>query len=551
MGAVAGREPAAARVAGWLERAFNPIMVKELRASMRGSRFFIAHLTLLTLFACGLLLIFAAVTSSQGGSGPRDPSVVGSKVFLITQLIHLGVVLIVIPGLAATSITGEREMLTHDLLLSTTLTARQIVWGKFTASMTQTFTLFVSMIPLVGLCFLYGGVTMYQIVANYVFLFALSALMIIFALGVSASARSTPRAVASIYGLTTFLVVIAGVLLVSSTDSAFVQEMALAYGFLSPGETTHGGVSAFERIMYIHLVPGFSWAALFALFFINAVNRLKPLYANRSTNLRIYFAAVVAGACFLTITGLYMEVPPSTYVYDRATCLMSYCMTLLSAALMAALFACEEPILPPGLAAEVASLRGPRRLLRLLYPGSGSGAAFAFASIGILTVLSFAALVPYTEGFARGAWSGFPEIYPLGSALSTVLVWTFFCVTLARMLAVVLVGRPLLIRSILVTAAIFLSVFPLVHWAVAHSIERNELDPDPRHGPLTLALSPAAAILSALELAARRRDFPLLAGSMPIPALFTMLYLAAGTALLIIGERAFGRLRRLHLKRGR
>ena len=30
------REPLHARVAGWLEQAFNPIMVKELRASLRG-----------------------------------------------------------------------------------------------------------------------------------------------------------------------------------------------------------------------------------------------------------------------------------------------------------------------------------------------------------------------------------------------------------------------------------------------------------------------------------------------------------------------------------
>ena len=155
------REPLHARVAGFLEHAFNPIMLKELRASLRGLRFFISHIVILSLFALGLLLAFLAMMPSRPGGydDPGDPSAVGRNVYLITQLLQLGVAFLVVPGLAATSISSERESLTHDLLLTTTMTARQIVWGKFTAAMTQAFTIFVSMVPLVSLCFLFGGVT--------------------------------------------------------------------------------------------------------------------------------------------------------------------------------------------------------------------------------------------------------------------------------------------------------------------------------------------------------------------------------------------------------
>src|SRR5205814_2336868 len=107
-------------------------------ASLRGARFFIAHLTILSIFACGLLLTFAGEMSmrmGRYGEWGGDPSRVGRSVYLITQLLHLAVVFLVVPGLAATSISGERERLTHELLISTTMTARQIVWGKFTAAM--------------------------------------------------------------------------------------------------------------------------------------------------------------------------------------------------------------------------------------------------------------------------------------------------------------------------------------------------------------------------------------------------------------------------------
>src|SRR5581483_5783878 len=193
-----------ARLAGLLELAFNPIMLKELRASLRGTRFFVSHLVILCLFAAGLILAFLILIPSRPGSydDPGDPSSVGRDVYRITQLLQLGVAFLVVPGLAATSISSERESLTHDLLLTTTMTARQIVWGKFTAAMTQAFTIFVSMLPLVSLCFLFGGVTVYQILANYTFLFALSTVMIAYALSMSASARTTQRAVGSVYGLT-------------------------------------------------------------------------------------------------------------------------------------------------------------------------------------------------------------------------------------------------------------------------------------------------------------------------------------------------------------
>jgi ABC-type transport system involved in multi-copper enzyme maturation permease subunit len=531
-------------VAGLLERAFNPIMLKELRASLRGLRFFISHLVILCLFAAGLLIAFIAMIPTRPGGydDPGDPSVVGRRVYLITQFLQLAVAFLVVPGLAATSISSERESLTHDLLLTTTMTARQIVWGKFTAAMTQAFTIFVSMVPLVSLCFLFGGVTVYQILANYAFLFALSTVMIAYALSMSASARTTQRAVGSVYGLTLLGGGVIWILLAGLWDSKFLLGFGVAYGFIPPVEAGRYELDPADRVIYIHLVPGFLWAALTSLFFINATNRLKPLFANRSTPLRIYFLAVLYSAGALVAVVLYHSLPPKSPADDRSYAMMAYAIVSLTASLLGALFACEEPF-PSVLGASPA---GRSWLARLLLPGSASGAAFTVAATAVFLALSLGAFQGYTSQFDRGAWTGWPEVAPLASAFLMVLAWTWFTSMFARYLAAIMPERPMLLRTILVLTCLFLALFPLVHWAIAEAIDRNVLDENRQHGPVTLALSPVMAILSSLDLRAGRREFPLYASSLKIPVAlaFLVFSLGAGSALLALGNRARARLKR-------
>jgi ABC-type transport system involved in multi-copper enzyme maturation permease subunit len=543
------REPLHARVAGLLERAFNPIMLKELRASLRGLRFFMAHLIILCLFAAGLLIAFVAMIPSRPGgyNDTGDPSDVGRQVYLITQFLQLGVAFLVVPGLAATSISSERESLTHDLLLTTTMTARQIVWGKFTAAMTQAFTIFISMVPLVSLCFLFGGVTVYQILANYAFLFALSAAMIAFALSMSASSRSTQRAVGSVYGLALLGGGLIWLLLYEFRRSPLLSGFLVAYGFIPPADASgFGPLTTADRVIYIHLVPGFLWAVTTSLFFINATNRLKPLFANRSTPMRIYFLAVVFGAGAVISLLFYHSMPPTSPPDERSFAVMAYAVVSLTASLLGALFACEEPFPSMMGAQSPAPTGGRRRALWLFEPGSDSGASFTILSMGLFLAVSYAVFLPFTRGFARGAWEGSTDGFALVAALLMVFCWTFLTSMLARFLAALLPDRPMLLRTILVLTCLFLALFPLVHWAIGEAIDRDVLDQERKHGPVTLALSPVMAILSALDLRAGRREFPLYAGSAPIPvvAAFAVFSLSAGVLFLWLGNRSRAKLQR-------
>ena len=68
------------------------------------------------------------------------------------------------PAITAGSISGERERQTLDLMLSTKMTPLQIVLGKLAASMSTMILLIVSSFPILALVFVYGGVTVKDIV---------------------------------------------------------------------------------------------------------------------------------------------------------------------------------------------------------------------------------------------------------------------------------------------------------------------------------------------------------------------------------------------------
>jgi hypothetical protein len=122
-----------------------------------------------------------------------------------------------------------------------------------------------------------------------------------------------------------------------------------------------------------------------------------------------------------------------------------------------------------------------------------------------------------------------------------VLVWAGFCASFARMLACAWPDRPLLVRTVLVVAAVFLAAAPLVHWGIAQEFRRSDADRTGLHGPWTLMLSPAAAVLAALDLSQYRRDFPLLCLGAPIPALYAGAAAAATGLFLAVGNRMLRR----------
>jgi ABC-2 type transport system permease protein len=143
----------------------NPVLVKELRGRMRGSRAFVLLTIFLTLLSLGAGLVYVAYRSSQSPVGSLESrQVFGKAMFGVVAGLELLIVSFTAPALTAGSISSEREHQTYDLLRVTLLPARLLVLGKFASGFVYLLLLLFAALPLQSLAFLFGGVAVEEVV---------------------------------------------------------------------------------------------------------------------------------------------------------------------------------------------------------------------------------------------------------------------------------------------------------------------------------------------------------------------------------------------------
>lgn len=145
----------------------NPVLLKELKVRMRGWRAAgIIALYLLILSMVALFIIYTTFMNPYGSS--IDPQVsVGAYTGL--AVIQFILIMFIVPALTAGAIAGEREKQTLDLVLCTKLKPISIVMGKLFASTSQTLLLIVSSLPLFSLVFLFGGISIKEVIQLFGF----------------------------------------------------------------------------------------------------------------------------------------------------------------------------------------------------------------------------------------------------------------------------------------------------------------------------------------------------------------------------------------------
>ncbi|MGQ9824453.1 MAG: ABC transporter permease, partial [Desulfotomaculales bacterium] len=149
----------------------------------------------------------------------------------LTQLVLLG---FVVPGLTAGVISGERERQTLNVLLTTRLTPRQIIWSKLVSACAFVVLLVTATLPLYSIVFMYGGIAPAQVLG--VFGFYLVTIFLFGCLGVACSSffKRTGVSTVTAYGLAFALAAGTGFLAVFLHEMKWLQ----ARGGISP-ETWH------------------------------------------------------------------------------------------------------------------------------------------------------------------------------------------------------------------------------------------------------------------------------------------------------------------------
>lgn len=163
-------------------RAFwaNPVVVRDLRAQMRGTKsywFQGAYLLLLGILAISGYAQATGqnLTSLQGADVARSVSIVeaqdrleGFYYFIFLTLAAL--ITLIAPALTAGSVIGERQRQSLDLLITTPLTAGELLIGKMLSSIAFLGLLLALSLPASALCVLLGGATLGDVFRIYVLL---------------------------------------------------------------------------------------------------------------------------------------------------------------------------------------------------------------------------------------------------------------------------------------------------------------------------------------------------------------------------------------------
>jgi ABC-type transport system involved in multi-copper enzyme maturation permease subunit len=139
----------------------NPVLARELRGRIRGTRALVLLVVYLLITGLVTLLVYAAVASSFSGgiNNPEAGRDIGKGIFLTVMAATLIQVCLITPSLTAGTISGEKERQTYDLLITTLLSPLQIALGKLAAALAFAMLLIFAALPMAGLSFLFGGVS--------------------------------------------------------------------------------------------------------------------------------------------------------------------------------------------------------------------------------------------------------------------------------------------------------------------------------------------------------------------------------------------------------
>jgi ABC-2 type transport system permease protein len=197
----------------------NPIIIKELRSRMRGSRAFITLTgALLLMGIVGYTLYRMTLATSQYNSSPISPQI-GQMLFTGLAFIELIIIAAVTPAITAGEVSGEKEKQTYEMLLATPLTPTSILSGKLIAALSYVFLLIFAAVPMASLVFVFGGVSFRDMLKAWIALLVIAILFGVIGLFFSSLSNRSGRATVLSYLTVSllifgplFIAVLAGVL---------------------------------------------------------------------------------------------------------------------------------------------------------------------------------------------------------------------------------------------------------------------------------------------------------------------------------------------------
>ena len=145
----------------------NPVAVRLVQSASRRPRHFYIRATYLGVLIVTLLYALAANTPGFDEMSFRQLATAGAQAFTIVAYLQIGLIAVLAPVFMAGAIAQEANPKTWDILLSTPLSAAQIVLGALLGRLFFILALLFSSLPLFAITQYFGGVPGSSIFASY------------------------------------------------------------------------------------------------------------------------------------------------------------------------------------------------------------------------------------------------------------------------------------------------------------------------------------------------------------------------------------------------
>lgn len=348
---------------------FNPILVKEVRQTLRGRSFGWTFLTLVVIVAIiGAMIVLNDETNPSSQLGT-------SFTTLLIWLLGIGMIVIV-PLQAFQSLGNEWEAETYDQLTLSGLTPSQIAGGKLLSAALQSTLMLSAFLPFIALGFLMRGVDLAAVLVVLLLMFCVSLWGSAVALAVSSMSRSRSLRVVLyvLLGLATF----GGVGAVANFGAMILRDPAVL------------GDRDFVSIFVSLLLGGFCVAAVAHAF---GCGQLAHPEENSATPLRV----ITAISSIILISWLGTAAAMG-WMHPEGAQGVGAAMTVVAAA-MSMLWSADRQRLGRRVAFDLSNPRSrARRTPSMLLPGGSRGTQFSYLLIGLI-----AAFVIFAD--SRGSFS--------------------------------------------------------------------------------------------------------------------------------------------------
>lgn len=205
-------------------RGLNPVLDRELRQRSRGARWMVL-ISIFLLMALGVLyLTYYAETYDDNYYNYQDPVealnlTVGRSMFEWVLILQMTLLLFIVPGISAGSVSGERDRQTLIPLQVTLVRPIGIFFGKVWSSTAFMSLLIIASVPLWAIAYILGGITITNVFLSLFTLLMTGFFLAIVGVGSSALFQRSVASVLVTYGFV--LLVVIGSAVVSAMFAVF------------------------------------------------------------------------------------------------------------------------------------------------------------------------------------------------------------------------------------------------------------------------------------------------------------------------------------------